>query len=182
MIAALFAVCVGLSARGDEAESFDRWYAGASGGMLLPGNGNSLKRAGMVTVRGGWYATEFVAVEAEALCAPNASSGGGHATVWGGSLQGLWHLSGWEEFDMLFGCERFDPFVTCGVQALCATRHAFADDSHRTGIGPSIGFGAFYHLTDRWSLRADARAAMSVDSPCGMVYSLTAGLQFSFGD
>ena len=68
------------------------------------------------------------------------------------------------------------------MQALCASRHAFADDSHRTGIGPSVGFGAFYHLTDNWSLRAEARAALAVDSPCGMTYALLAGLQYSFGD
>ena len=60
--------------------------------------------------------------------------------------------------------------------------HVVADDSHRTGIGPSAGFGAFYHLTDSWSLRAEARAALAVDSPCGMDYSILAGVQYSFGD
>ena len=39
-----------------------------------------------------------------------------------------------------------------------------------------------YHLTDNWSLRAEARAAMAVDSPCGMEYSILAGVQYSFGD
>lgn len=179
---ALVAGLVSVSVCAEEVEDFDRWYAGAAGGMFLPGNGTSLKRAGLVAVRGGWYATEFCAIEAEVLAAPNASSRGGHADIWGGSVQGLFHFAGWEEFDLLFGCERFDPFLTCGVQALCATRHVFADDSHRTGIGPSVGLGAFYHLTDRCSLRFDARAAMAVDSPCGMDYALTAGLQFGLGD
>ena len=157
-------------------------YVGAAGGMLLPGNGNSLKRAALVAARGGWYLDEYLAVEAEALCAPHASSDEGGTAVWGGSAQALWHLSGWEAFDKLFGCERFAPFLTGGVQALCAPRHVFADGSHRTGIGPSVGFGAFYHLTDNWSLRAEARAALAVDSPCGMTYSLLAGVQYSFGD
>ena len=157
-------------------------YVGAAGGILLPGNGNSLKRAALVAARGGWYLDEYLAVEAEALCAPHASSDVGGTAVWGGSVQALWHLSGWEAFDKLFGCERFAPFLTGGVQALCAPRHGFADDSHRTGIGPSVGFGAFYHLTDNWSLRAEARAAPAVDSPCGMTYALLAGLQYSFGD
>ena len=157
-------------------------YVGAAGGMLLPGNGTSLKRAALVAARGGWYLDEYLAVEAEALCAPHASSGVGGMAVWGGSVQALWHLSGWEAFDKLFGCERFAPFLTCGAQALCAPRHVFADDSHRTGIGPSVGFGAFYHLTDNWSLRAEARAALAVDSPCGMDYSILAGVQYSFGD
>jgi len=164
----------------DDAASYG--YVGASGGVLLPGNGNSLRRAALVAVRGGWYLDDYFAIEVEALCAPHASSGEGGTAVWGGSAQALWHLSGWEAFDKLFGCERFAPFLTCGVQALCATRHAFADDSHRTGIGPSAGIGAFYHLTDNVSLRFDARAALAVDSPCGMTYSLLAGLQYSFGD
>ena len=157
-------------------------YVGAAGGLLLPGNGNSLRRAALVTARGGWYVDEYLAFEAEAVCAPNVSSGDGNTPVWGGSVQALWHLSGWEAFDKLFGCERFAPFLTCGMQALCAPRHVFADGSHRTGIGPSAGFGAFYHLTDNWSLRAEARAALAVDSPCGMTYALLAGLQYSFGD
>ena len=157
-------------------------YVGAAGGLLLPGNGNSLKRAALVTARGGWYVDEYLAFEAEALCAPNVSSGDGNTAVWGGSVQALWHLSGWEAFDKLFGCERFAPFLTCGAQALCAPRHVFADDSHRTGIGPTVGVGAFYHLTNNLSLRMEARAALAVDSPCGMTYALLAGLQYSFGD
>ena len=144
-------------------------YVGAAGGMLLPGNGNSLKRAALVAARGGWYLDEYLAVEAEALCAPHASSDVGGTAVWGGSVQTLWHLSGWEAFDKLFGCERFAPFLTGGVQALCAPRHV-------------VGFGAFYHLTDNWSLRAEARAALAVDSPCGMDYAILAGVQYSFGD
>ena len=157
-------------------------YAGASAGMSLPGNGSSLKRAALVAARGGWYLDEYFALEAEALCAPNAASGEGCTPVWGGAVQALWHLSGWEAFDKLFGCERFAPFLTGGVQTLCAPRHVFADGSHRTGTGPCAGFGAFYHLTDNISLRAEARAALAVDSPCGMAYSLLAGVQFSFGD
>ena len=136
----------------------------------------------LVAARGGWYVDEYLAFEAEALCAPHAASDVGGTAVWGGSVQALWHLSGWEAFDKLFGCERFAPFLTCGAQALCAPRHVFADGSHRTGIGPAVGFGAFYHLTDNWSLRAEARAALAVDSPCGMTYALLAGLQYSFGD
>ena len=157
-------------------------YVGAAGGILLPGNGNSLKRAALVAARGGWYLDEYVAVEAEALCAPHASSDVGGTAVWGGSVQALWHLSGWEAFDKLFGCERFAPFLTGGVQALCAPRHVFADDSPRTCIRPSVGFGACYHLTDNWSLRAEARAALAVDTPCGMDYAILAGVQYSFGD
>ena len=91
-------------------------------------------------------------------------------------------MTGIEEFDLLFGCERFDPFVTFGAAAFFASRHVFADDSHRTAIGPTVGLGAFYHLTDSLSLRFDATAAMAVDMPCGMCYGLSLGLQWSFGE
>ena len=158
-------------------------YLGASGGIFLPGNSSSLKRAAMASARGGWYLSENLALELEGGCAPNAvSSHGGNATVTAFAARGLFHLTGIEEFDRLFGCERFDPFVTFGAAAFFASRHVCADDSHRTAIGPTAGVGAFYHLTDSWSLRFDATAAMSVDTPCGMSYGLSLGLQWSFGE
>ena len=167
----------------EESADFDRAYIGASGGILLPGNGNSLKRAAMVSARGGWYFSENLALELEGACAPSAvSSSGGNAAVTALAARGLFHLTGIEEFDLLFGCERFDPFVTFGAAALFASRHVFADDSHRTAVGPTAGLGAFYHLTDSLSLRFDATAAMAVDTPCGMVYGLALGLQWSFGE
>ncbi len=182
LLSALVAVMVLPASAAEAVDDISYGYVGTAGGMLLPGNGNSLKRAALVGARGGWYVDEYLALEAEAVCAPHVSSGAGGTTVWGGSVQALWHLSGWEAFDKLFGCERFAPFLTCGAQTLCATRHVFADGSHRTGIGPTVGIGAFYHLTDNVSLRAEARAALAVDSPCGMTYAILAGIQYSFGD
>lgn len=167
----------------EETGGFPPVCLGASGGMFLPGNGNSLKRAAMASARGGWYLSDNLALELEGGCAPNAvSSRGGNATVTALAARGLFHMTGIEEFDLLFGCERFDPFVTFGAAALFASRHVFADDSHRTAIGPTVGMGAFYHLTDSLSLRFDATAAMAVDTPCGMCYGLSLGLQWSFGE
>ena len=167
----------------EESSGYAPAYLGASGGILLPGNGSSLKRAGCVAIRGGWHASDNLALELEGGSAPNAvSSGRGNATVSTFAARGLFHLTGIEEFDLLFGCERFDPFVTFGAAALFASRHVFADGSHRTAIGPTVGVGAFYHLTDSWSLRLDATASMAVDSPCGMAYGLGMGLQWSFGN
>lgn len=157
-------------------------YVGAAGGALMPGHGNSLKRAAEVTVRGGYFFNEAWALEGELFCAPSSVCHGGNTTVSGGAVKGLWRLAGWEAFDKLFGCERFDPFLTGGAAARFAGRHVFADDSHRTAIGPVFGFGAFYHLTDRWDLRADVTAQLCCDTPCGMVYAASIGLQYSFGD
>ena len=158
------------------------WQCGVAGGMMLPGNGNSLRRAAAVVVRGGWSVTDDLAFETELACVPHASSREGGATISAVSARALFHLTGWETFDKLFGSERLDPFVTAGLQATFASRYVFAEDSHRTGIGPCLGVGTFYHLTESWSLRFDATATMAVDSPCGMLYGVTLGIQKSFGD
>ena len=38
------------------------WYVGAAGGILLPGSGNSLRRAAEVSVRGGYCLSDYLAV------------------------------------------------------------------------------------------------------------------------
>lgn len=178
------ALLLSAGARAEAVEASDAgggWYAGAAGGLLLPGSGNSLRRAAEVSVRAGRYVDEFLALELEAACAPNACSRDGNGALSGVAAQGLYHLSGFSFYDNLFGCERFDPFVTCGVATRFGPRHAFAGGSHRTAVGPAAGLGAFYHLTDAVDLRVDARAALCVDSPCGMLYSVVAGVQWNFG-
>lgn len=156
-------------------------YVGASGGLLLPGGGNSLARAAETAVRMGFYATDSLAWEVEGACAPNVSTGSGNEALSGVAARGLFHLTGIEEIDLLFGCERFDPFVTFGGAARFGARHAFADDSHRTALGPTVGVGAFYHLTDTLDLRFDAQAMPGCDAPCGMLYAVCVGLQWNFG-
>ncbi len=156
-------------------------YVGASGGLLLPGNGNCLRRAAEVSVFAGCYTSDFLAWEIEGTCAPNVSSRFGNETLSGASVRGLFHLTGIEAFDRLFGCERFDPFVTFGAAALFCSQDVFAEDSHRASFGPTAGIGAFYHLTENLDLRCDARAMLGCDSPCGMLYSVVLGLQWNFG-
>lgn len=183
ILTACFAILfAGLLLADEEVETeFSPWSLGVGGGVLLPGNGNSLSRAAQVSIRGGYYLTESFALEFEGACVPNASSGSGHATLTGVSAQTLFHLTGWEAFDKLFGCERFDPFLTAGVQTFLSSRHVFADDSHRTGTGPAIGFGALYWLSDMWAIRGDLKACLTLDSPCGMIYAAGLGLHCSFG-
>ena len=176
-----FSACAADSFAEEDAAG-DGWYLGAAGGMMLPGGGNSLRRAAEAGVRGGRYITDSLALEMEGACAPSAVSGhGGNTAISGVALQGVLHFTGWREFDMLFGCERFDPFLTLGAGARLAGRNVLAEDSHRTAFGPVFGLGAFYHLTDSVSLRADAKAQLCCDSPCGMLYGVSVGLQYSFG-
>ncbi len=156
-------------------------YVGASGGLLLPGNGNSLRRAAEVDIFAGCYTSDFVAWELVGSCVPNVSSRSDHGTLSGVAARGLFHLAGWEAFDKLFGCERFDPFVTFGAAARFGSQHAFADELHRAALGPTAGIGAFYHVTENLDLRCDAQAMLGCDSPCGMLYSVVLGLQWNFG-
>lgn len=156
-------------------------YVGAAGGLLLPGNGNALSRAAEASVRAGFYASDFLAWEVEGACAPNVSGAGGREALAGVAVRGLWHFSGFEAFDRLFGCERFDPFATFGAGTRFGARHAFADGARRTATGPVAGLGAFYHLTESLALRVDAQALLACDAPCGMLYSVGVGLQWTFG-
>ena len=168
--------------RVDDALDFSAWYTGVSGGWLLPGCGNTLSRAGEVSFRvGRSFGDEVCAWELDAACAPTVGTHDGHEALTGLASRGLYHLNGFEEFDRLFGCERFDPFVSAGGALRFGARHAFADRSHRTALGPTVGLGAFYHLTDNLSLRFDMQAMLAVDSPCGLLCSAGLGLQWTFG-
>ena len=88
----------------------------------------------------------------------------------GGAARAVWHLHGWGEFDMLFGYERFDPFLSAGAKGWI----------HDGQVGPSAGLGAFYYLTDDWALRFDAEATLGLDTRVETVYSISAGIQWFF--
>jgi hypothetical protein len=135
----------------DDDYELDRWYVGASATLVMPQGGGDMRRLGGATARVGYYVTEALAVEADAAWLEDCAGLG---------VQGLWHI---------WGYERFDPFVTFGARG-------WIDGD----LGPVAGLGAFYHLTDNWSLRADAQATLGIDSDCDMVYSLGAGVQYTF--
>ena len=137
-------------------------YVGVSGSVLLPQGGSKMHRLGGAAVRIGSYLNENWAVEGEAAWLENAA---------GLSAQALGHLQGWDLYGDLFGYSRFDPFVTLGAKGWLG----------REGqVGPKLGLGAFYHLTDSWALRFDADATLGLESRCEMLYSLSVGVQYSF--
>ena len=138
-------------------------YVGMSGSVLLPQGGSKMHRLGGAAVRIGSYLNENWAVEGEAAWLENAA---------GLSVQALGHFQGWDLYGNLFGYSRFDPFVTLGAKGWIG---------HGCGqVGPKAGLGAFYHLTDNWSLRADADATLGLETNCEMLYTLSAGVQYSF--
>ena len=161
----LSAWCIVLSAAtfAEEEVGFDRWYVGAAGQMMLPQGGSKMHHIGGAAVRGGYYLTENLAIEGEAAWMENAA---------GLSVQALGHFQGWSLYGDLFGYSQFDPFVTLGAKGWIG---------HGAGqVGPKAGLGAFYHLTDEWSLRADADATLGLETNCEMLYSLSVGVQYSF--
>lgn len=138
-------------------------YVGLAGFSALPQGGSRVERGAGASIRGGRYLTEALALEVEA---------GLHEREYdlGAVLVGHWF--GWELYDRFFGYSAFDPFVTVGARG-------FWRDS-RGQVGPSAGFGAFYHLDDRWSVRADVSATLGVDTRAEVVHTLSLGLQYGF--
>ena len=150
------------AADAEEAE-FDRWTVGATWQLLLPQGGSRLHHVSGGAVRGGYYLAEDWAVEGEVAWLEDSA---------GLSAVALGHLQGWTLYGDLFGYSRFDPFVTVGAKGWIG----------RAGgqVGPKVGVGAFYHLTDDWALRFDADATLGLDTKREMLYSLAVGAQYSF--
>ena len=138
-------------------------YVGLSGSVTLPQGGSRMRRVGGAAIRGGTYLTEDWAVEGEVAWLENFAGLG---------VQALGHFQGWGLYSDLFGYSRFDPFVTLGAKG-------WVGDGCGQ-VGPKAGLGAFYHLTDSWSLRADADATLGLETNCEMLYSISAGFQYAF--
>lgn len=151
--AATIVATLSLSAAEEEEDRDEsgRWYAGASASLVMPQGGHPMRRAGGAALRVGCYLADTLSVEADATWLEDCAGLG---------VQGLWHA---------YGYERFDPFLTFGARG-------WIDGD----VGPCAGIGTFYHLTDSWSLRADAQVTLGLDGECDMVYSLGVGVQYSF--
>ena len=147
----------------EEEVGFDRWYVGLAGQLMLPQGGSRMHHVGGVAVRGGYYITEDWALEGEASWLEDAA---------GLSAALLGHFQGWDLYGDLFGYSRFDPFVTLGAKGWIGRGSG--------QVGPKAGLGAFYHLTDEWSLRADADATLGLETNCEMLYSISVGFQYAF--
>lgn len=169
-IAVISMLAAGLAASAAAAEELTEevdcggGYAGVSGAMTLPQGGSArMRRLGGAAVRAGRYIGDFWSVEGEAAWLENAA---------GLAVQGLWHWQCNEYYERMFGYSVFDPFFTLGV------RGWLGDGIGQ--VGPKAGVGAFWHLTDSWSLRAEADATLGLDSDVSVHYTLSAGVQYSF--
>lgn len=154
MTLAFFATTAFADVSADEYEcGLDRFYAGAAGTFVLPQGSSRMSRHLGAAFRFGCYLTESWALDGEASWITSNRVGL--------SAKALWH---W------WGYERFDPFFTFGAKGWMV----------RGQVGPNGGIGAFYHMTECLSLRFDADATLGVETRTEMVYSLSAGFQWSF--
>ena len=144
-----------------EEEDLTSAYLGLSGSLLLPQGGSRLSHLGGAALRGGYYFNDWFAFEGEASWLENRA---------GLAARGVVHWKGWHEWDMLFGFSRWDPFFTLGVQG-------WLPDGQ---VGPAVGIGLLYYLDDNWSLRFGGEATLGLDADVEMIYSLTAGVQYSW--
>ena len=149
--AALTAAAASADDAGWAEYDFERRYADAQAAAMLPQGGSRMRRLGGGTVRLGYYASDFLAVEASASWMEDAAGLG---------LRGLWH---W------WGYEKFDPFFTFGANGLVEGQY-----------GPSAGWGCFWHFDDNWSVRFDAEATLGLDGAAEMLYTLAFGVQYAF--
>jgi len=151
LVGAAFGAEPDMSEFEEEAYEFDRFYVGAAGALVLPQGGGNMRRLGGAAFRAGFYLTEMWAIEGEAAWMEDAC---------GLAARALWH---W------WGYERFDPFFLMGAKGWI-----------NGDVGPDAGIGAFYHLTESLSLRADAETTLGLDTYAKMEYSLSFGVQYSF--
>ena len=161
-----FAICAAIApllalAASAEEPAESGWYAGGAAQLVLPQGGSRMRRLGGGAARAGRYLTDSLALECEAAWLEDSAALAARA---------VWHLHGWEEFDMLFGYERLDPFLSAGARGWV----------HDGQVGPSAGLGAFYYLTDDWAFRFDAEATLGLDTRVETVYSISAGIQYFF--
>ena len=143
---------------------FAEAYLGAGGAIVLPQGGSDLRRVGGVSLRVGADVAEDFAVEGEAAWLEDSA---------GLAVDALVHAQAWSVYGDLFGYSAFDPFVTVGARGWLGGRGGGQ-------VGPQAGVGAFYHLDDHWSLRADANATLGLETNVEVLYAISVGIQFAF--
>jgi len=138
-------------------------YVGGSGLLTLPQGGSKMRCVGGGGATVGTYLSDAWALEGKAGVENDFAALG---------VGFLGHWSGWSLYDRYFGYSAFDPFVTVGAKGWIG--------SNKGQVGPSVGLGAFYHLDDHWSLRADADVTVGLESNVEALYSISCGVQYTF--
>lgn len=138
-------------------------YLGFGGGLTLPPDGFSHSVEGGPIVRIGAYVSDNVALEGAVSWADDAFLLDADALI---------HASAIPLYDRFFGYSAFDPFMTIGARGTVGAREAWS--------GPRAGLGAFYHLTDSWSLRGEVEVTLDLDARQACFYTGSLGVQYTF--
>lgn len=174
-------LCFGLSGvvsmAVEEPTDTPRWSVSPGVGMIFFEGNQSTDEGLNMVLRLGYDVTPEWTLEAGIPWSPNITSGDGKNPVDNQSMSGafvdaLYHFNPYE---------RWDPYLAAGFGYLYSQDRAFDSGSESTTVGPRLGGGIFYHLNDRWSLRADARAMMSMEEDNEMIYTADAGITYRFG-
>lgn len=139
------------------------WRIGATASSLMPQGGSDVSGGAGAGLVAGFDLSENFGFDAELL------SYGHHVQLSG---ECLWRWQGLQLYNDLFGYSRFDPFFTAG----CAFWLGRGDNQ----MGPKAGLGAYYHLDNNWSLKADADCSLALDGCSEAVFSVSAGVIYSF--
>ena len=179
-------VCAGLAgslrASAGEVAEQSSWYLSPGIGMMFfEGNQPTDEGLNMV-LRLGYDISDHWSTEGGVSWAPNISGNGGadsnphnaidNQSIMGYFVDGLYHFNRFN---------RLDPYLTAGAGFYRADTRVFCDGDESTIVGPRIGAGVMYHLTDSWSLRADTRAFMPLEGDYELIYTADAGLAYHFG-
>lgn len=166
-VSMLFCFSLGAQTIGD-AESFplqeedlSSFYLGASGAIVLPQGGSRMTHLGGAAFHAGYYFNGWFALEGEASWMENRA---------GLAARGIVHWKGCDEWDMLFGFSRWDPFFSIGA---CG----WLPDGQ---VGPAAGIGLLYYLDDNWALRFSGEATLGLDGRTEMIYALALGVQYGW--
>ncbi len=168
-----------------EISEVSRWYVSPGVGMMFF-EGNQVVEEGLhMVLRLGYDINEHWGVELGGTWAPNitrdgnkySDSGPYSKRIDGQSIRG-WFIDGLYHFDRF---ERFDPYLSAGFGYFRADDKVFCEGTEYQVWGPRVGAGMFYHLTDSWSLRADARSFMAIDDTCEFMYTADLGVAYRFG-
>ncbi len=168
-----------------EVNDSSRWYVSPGVGMMFF-EGNQVVEEGLnMVLRFGYDFDEHWGLELGGSWAPNITRDGNKYSdsgpyskridgqnIYGVFIDGLYH------FDRF---ERFDPYLSAGFGYYRAQDKVFCEGDEYYVYGPRVGAGAFYHLTDSLSLRADARTFMAIDDTCEFMYTADLGLAYRFG-
>lgn len=168
----------------EELADSPRWYVSPGVGMLFFEGNQAVDSPLNLSLRLGYDINEHWSVELEASDALNATANGGtrlgrkngHKSdahnIWGVGLDALYHFDRYE---------RFDPYVSLGWVYYHGDDRIFSEGSYYNHTGPRLGIGAFYHLNDNWSLRADGRFSVACDSTFETLYTADLGIAYHFG-